>query len=235
MLWRSRIRLVDEVAHELRERIYKGELEPGTPLRQEQLAAELGISRTPLREALRLLEKEALVEAVPGKGVRVAVVDYDELLAAYAVREVIDGLACRLTAELGDQRIVKLLGTAIARQEAALSSMNPVAYLEQNVIFHTIQYEATGNPYLISQTPLLRMTATQIHLPIPIVSKERVDRAVTQHRAILDAIASRDAERAEQLARSHIRDTADSIQRSALAADARAPHGRRAAQLRGGR
>ena len=102
MLWQSRIRLVDEVAHEIRERIYKRHLEPGTPLRQEQLAAELGVSRTPLREALRLLEKEALVKVIPGKGVRVAVVDYEELLAAYDVREVIDGLAARLTAQRRD-------------------------------------------------------------------------------------------------------------------------------------
>jgi hypothetical protein len=74
------------------------------------------------------------------------------------------------------------------------------------------------------------MTATQILLPIPIVAKERVERAVSQHRAIMEAIASRDADHAEQLARLHIRDTADSIRRSALAAgDGRSLDGHRTA------
>ena len=69
--WRSRVRLVDEVAQELRERIYAGTYEAGMQLRQEQLAEELQVSRTPLREALRLLEREGLVAAFPGRGVRV--------------------------------------------------------------------------------------------------------------------------------------------------------------------
>ena len=214
MLWQSRIRLVDEVADAIREQIYAGRLEPGAPLRQEQMAGELGISRTPLREALRLLEKEGLVTVVPGRGVRVALVDYHELLAAYAVREVLDGLASRLTAELGDRRIFERLSATIDQQEAALASTLPVTYIAENVVFHTIQYEAVANPYLASQVPLLRMTATQILLPIPVVTPERVGRAVTQHRAILGAITEGDPQEAERLARLHIRDTADSIRRA---------------------
>lgn len=69
--WNSRVRLVDEVVQELRDRIYEGRYPPGTRLRQEQLAAELNVSRTPLREAFRKLESEGFVILSSGRGVRV--------------------------------------------------------------------------------------------------------------------------------------------------------------------
>src|SRR5581483_2969681 len=99
--WRSRIRLVDEVVEVLRERILSGHYPPGSPLRQEQLAAEFRISRTPLREALRMLESEGLVSVAPGRGARVIAGDRQRLLAAYELREVIDGLGARLAAARG--------------------------------------------------------------------------------------------------------------------------------------
>ncbi len=96
--WRSRVRLVDEVADELRERIYSGSYALGSKLRQEELAEELQVSRTPLREALRVLESEGLLHSEPGRGVRVVPADVKKFLAAYQLREVIDGLAARLAA-----------------------------------------------------------------------------------------------------------------------------------------
>ncbi len=66
--WRSQTRLLDEVAEALRERIYAGVYAPGAILRQEHIAAEFGISRTPLREALRVLERDGLVIHLPGRG-----------------------------------------------------------------------------------------------------------------------------------------------------------------------
>ncbi len=93
--WRSQTRLLDEVADALRERIYAGDYAPGAILRQEHIAAEFGISRTPLREALRVLERDGLVIHLPGRGVRVASADLTRLIDAYAVREVLDGVAAR--------------------------------------------------------------------------------------------------------------------------------------------
>ena len=93
--WRSQSRLLDEVAQVLRERIYAGAYPPGATLRQERIAAEFGISRTPLREAFRVLERDGLVVNKPGSGVRVATADLPKLLDAYAVREAMDGVAAR--------------------------------------------------------------------------------------------------------------------------------------------
>ncbi len=99
VVWRGRVRLVDEVAAELRERIYAGGYAPGTKLRQEEIADDLQVSRTPLREALRVLQSEGLVVNEPGRGVRVVMADLTRFLAAYRLREVVDGLAARLAAE----------------------------------------------------------------------------------------------------------------------------------------
>ena len=92
LAWRSQSRLLDEVAQALRERIYAGVYAPGATLRQERIAAEFGISRTPLREAFRVLERDGLVVNKPGSGVRVATADLPKLLDAYAVREAMDDL-----------------------------------------------------------------------------------------------------------------------------------------------
>ena len=80
LAWRSQSRLLDEVAQALRERIYAGVYAPGATLRQERIAAEFGISRTPLREAFRVLERDGLVVNKPGSGVRVATADLPKLL-----------------------------------------------------------------------------------------------------------------------------------------------------------
>jgi DNA-binding GntR family transcriptional regulator len=89
-------RLVDEVAEQLRDKIYAGEYVPGDHLRQEHLAATLEVSRTPLREALRVLERDKLLTVLPGGRIQVANADLPNLLAAYELREVVDGLAASL-------------------------------------------------------------------------------------------------------------------------------------------
>ena len=95
----KRTRLVDEAARALRDAILNGELSSGTRLRQVQLATQLGISRTPLREALMKLEQEGLIELLPRGGLRVALLNLDEAVELYDVREVLDGLAARLAAQ----------------------------------------------------------------------------------------------------------------------------------------
>src|SRR5713226_1194242 len=89
----TRRRLVDEATQALRDAILDGRLPSGTRLRQMDLAAQLGISRTPIREALGRLQQEGLIEILSAAGVRVAVMDLDEAVELYDVREVLDGLA----------------------------------------------------------------------------------------------------------------------------------------------
>lgn len=118
--WRSQTCLLDEVAEALRERIYAGDYAPGAILRQEHIAAEFGISRTPLREALRVLERDGLVIHLRS-GVRVASADLTRLIDAYAVREVLDGVAARFAAErASDADIAKLRAHVAGRARSSI-------------------------------------------------------------------------------------------------------------------
>lgn len=208
--WRSRVRLVDEVIDVIRDRIYEGHYPPGSPIRQEQLAAELNVSRTPLREALRMLEREGLVKATPGRGLRVISADLPTLLDAYQLREVIDGLAARLTAERCDKGIAAELDTTLAAQRAALEPWNPADYTSANVAFHRTIIEASENEYVVAQLPLVRMTS-QVFTPIKLVDHSRAAEAIEEHAAIAAAIAAGDGAEAEQRARQHIRGTIASL------------------------
>jgi DNA-binding GntR family transcriptional regulator len=208
--WRSRIRLVDEVADVLRSEIFAGRLPLGTPLRQEQLATMLDVSRTPLREALRMLEREGLVRVEPGRSVRVISGDLSTLRAAYALREVVDGLAARLAAQRADEAALERLDDIVARQRNAFQPWEPTLYTATNVEFHAAVMEAAGNEFLLAQLPLVHVTS-QVFIPIARVDEHRAERAIEEHTEIITAIGSGEAEEAEQLAREHIRKTIRSL------------------------
>lgn len=204
--WRSQTRLLDEVAEALRERIYAGVYAPGAILRQEQMAAEFGISRTPLREALRVLERDGLVIHLPGRGVRVASVDLPRLIDAYAVREVLDGVAARFAAERATDEDIAGLRAIVSGQSGSVEPWDPKAYTQSNVDFHMALMKAADNLSLAAFVPVLRMTS-QVFAPSFSLSAGRAREAIDEHGAIVEAIAARDGEKAEQLARAHIRAT----------------------------
>lgn len=222
--WRSQVRLVDEVVQVLRERIYSGALRPGDVLRQEQIASDFGISRTPLREAFRVLERDGLIHSEPRRGVRVAPTDVGRMKDAYELREVVDGVAARLAAERCDAQTLDRLTAIIAEQHGALDPWDPITYTRTNVEFHVAIMEAARNEFLAPQTALVRMTA-QVFTPALAMSRERAVRAVAEHDEILAAIRARDGAAAERLARAHIRKTRLSFDALPDGADASRPAG----------
>jgi DNA-binding GntR family transcriptional regulator len=197
---------VDEVARVLRQRIYGGVYPPGELLRQVQLSEDLQVSRTPLREALRILQSEGLVQAQGARGVSVSRADPARLLNAYAMREVLDGLAARQAAERNAHRAEALLAPMIALQVQSLDPWSPAEYMRQNVDFHAGVIALADNEFLTSQLAVVRMTAT-VFAPRKLICPERARPAVSAHRAVAEAIAAGRGEAAEQLAREHIRAT----------------------------
>jgi DNA-binding GntR family transcriptional regulator len=204
--YRSRTRLVDEVAQVLRERIYAGRYGAGEPLRQEHLAADLRVSRTPLREAIRVLEREGLLHSEPGRGVRVVTADRATLLDAYALREVVDGLAARLAAERAGEPEAARLRELVAQQRATLDPFDAGAYTLSNVAFHATVTEIAANAFLQGELPLMRLTS-QVFTPVDLIGAVHARLAVDQHAAIVQAIAAGDGPEAERRARAHIRST----------------------------
>lgn len=211
--WSSQTRLLDEIAQALRESIYAGQYAPGTILRQEQIAAEFGVSRTPLREALRVLERDGLIVYLPGRGVRVANVDLPHLLDAYAVREVIDGVAARFAAERADEAAIADLYQLVARQRTIIDPWDAKAYTQSNVDFHLAVMAAGGNASLDGFVPLLRMTS-QVFAPFFSLTATRAKNAIEEHGRIVEAIAAKDGMAAEELARQHIRRTIESLKQA---------------------
>jgi DNA-binding GntR family transcriptional regulator len=204
----GRVHLVDQVARVLRQRIYGGAYAPGELLRQVQLSQQLNVSRTPLREALRMLQSEGLVEADGPRGVCVARADRKRLMNAYSMREMIDGLAARQAAEHAPERARAQLMPLLEQQLSTLEPWSPVDYVRFNVDFHAAIIELADNEFLSAQMAVVRLTST-VFAPAVLVSRDRARPAIQEHAEVVAAIASGDGAAAERLARLHIRQTMD--------------------------
>jgi DNA-binding GntR family transcriptional regulator len=196
--------VVDHVYAALRERILAGELARGTRLRQASLADELGVSRTPLREALRRLSTEGLVEFSPNRGATVSELDFGDMRHAWAARVALEPGAARLAAERRDPDAIARMRRAVALQRGARRDRN--ANYAANREFHLALAAASGNPHLTRFAEMLWVP----RIGVPIYEAQAGERAegptawVEEHERITDAVADGDASLAEHLTRRHI-------------------------------
>jgi GntR family transcriptional regulator, vanillate catabolism transcriptional regulator len=212
----GRRRLVDDVISHLRQLILDQELPPGTALLQTELAEKLGVSRTPLREAFRILEREGLVKVANGnRTIEVARFDANELRDLYEVREVIDGLAARLLARKGltEQEDEELRGLLV-EMDLTAEPFQPSRWFQAHLGFHVRIATCCGNSQLHTMLNLVRMTTLSLHEPLhdkaefepgPLADILRI--AQEQHYAIYESIRRQDERSAESHARRHIRAT----------------------------
>jgi DNA-binding GntR family transcriptional regulator len=198
------VRTVVDLAYDaIRERIMAGTLERGARVHQEDVAAELGISRTPVREALRRLAAEGLVEMHANRGARVADADPATMAATYEARLVIEPGAARLAAERRIDPSIAAMRKALAdhRRFAADQRRSFAANRE----FHLALVGASGNAALLQFAEHLwvgRIGAAVYERQAE--TPEQVLADADEHAAILDAVAAGDADRAERLTREHI-------------------------------
>ena len=215
--------LNDGVVEVLRARIYSGEYPLGTPLRQEQIAEELGISRTPLREAFRTLRREGLLQE-SSQGVRVMSLELEKVLQAYMLREVLDGLTARLAAARPTPEFGEELRSNLDAQRRAVAENDYPAYTEANVGFHYAIWKAADNEFVLAESHILRMTA-QLFVPQSVVPRTLATEAVEAHQEIAEAVLGGSQERAERLARAHIRHTIDALGEQVAAGESAARDG----------
>jgi DNA-binding GntR family transcriptional regulator len=195
--------LVDRATDVLREAIVTGQLVPGSPLVQEQLATELGISRTPLREALRRLEQEGLVAVRAKRGLAVAELSPEALVDTYDVREVLDGLAARLAAERISPGELAELRVIHERSLDHIESWDPEGWMAANARFHAAILRAGHSPALQRAMPAGRMSGLLL-FPGLFLHPKHVETAYEEHGAVFDAIHEHNPDAAEAAARRHI-------------------------------
>jgi DNA-binding GntR family transcriptional regulator len=197
---------VDRVYASLRGGILDGSYPQGVRLGEVELAEALGVSRTPVREALRRLGSEGLVETLPNKGARVRTWSPGELDAIEDLRALLEGHAAALAARAVTDSELAVMRRLVEQMEAATGPGVPPDFdliTELNNQFHAGVTAASGNPLLPGVIGQL------IHLPIVVrtfrqYSPDRLRESMRQHREILDALASHDAVWAESAMRAHI-------------------------------
>ncbi len=171
------------VADRLREAILRGQLKPGQKLDQNELAELLNVSRSPVREALRTLAAEGLVEVYPHRGAVVAELSPEEFEEISIIRVVLEGMAARLAAPHIDDERIALLTDVLAELE---NTTDLDRWVELNRRFHNTIYQAVHRPRLLSFIENLRITMTP-YIRQYIASEEHLNAARIGHRRILEA------------------------------------------------
>ncbi len=190
--------LVDQVYRSLLDAISDGSLAPGARIMQEEIAAQLAVSRQPVLQALRLLKKDGFVLDAPGRGVLVAPLDVNRLVQIYQVRSALDALAARLAARARFPMDPGL----ITQGRLAARSNKVQAMLAADEQFHAAIYAASGNP-LISQSAQLHWHHIRRAMGAVLQVATMRESIWDEHEAIAKAIARGDEETAETLIREH--------------------------------
>jgi DNA-binding GntR family transcriptional regulator len=198
-----RRRLVDEATRIVRDAILKEKLAPGTRLRQAELANQMGISRTPLRESLMKLEQEGLIARLPRGGLTVTELDFAEAIELYEIREMLDGLAAALTARRQGEKSLGIIQGHLEKMAKAVQKQNSHEWFVHHVGFHEAIMKASGNSRLLTLSSIVRLSIQRFH-PVLLNTPERLKKAFQEHVTIFKAIKAKDSVAAERLARLHI-------------------------------
>ena len=222
--------LAATIAQRLRALILDGQLRPGTKLRLAPLAASLGVSVMPVREALRRLEAERLVVVRPRRGAVVAELSTEDAEEIYAMRVALEALCARHAAERLGPADVADLEELFHRMQAAQQAADLAAFIECDHAFHCGLYAISGRDRLIRMIGELQDRSSR-YLPHLYQAWQMVENPLEAHRPILAAIRARDPSLVERLTREHMEQAADRL----LKVIVRESEERRAGRLPSGR
>lgn len=195
--------LVEQVHEAILLEISSGKLTPGTRIIQEQIAAELGVSRQPVQQALLLLRNQGLLKDAPGRGLIVAPLDPEYIRQMYEVRAVLEGLAFRQAAETNPGMAASKGDELIDKGRQAVKGGSVQELIAADMAFHNFIYTLSEN-LLIAPTMDTHWTYTQRVMGEVLMRDEKPRDIWDQHETMLAAIAKGDGVAAEQAARTHI-------------------------------
>ncbi|MDO4530393.1 MAG: GntR family transcriptional regulator [Bacillota bacterium] len=205
--------LRDVVFNTLRDAILTGKLVPGERLMENQLAEKLGVSRTPVREALRMLELENLVELVPRKGAQVLDMSEKDIVNILEVRSALEGLATSLACKKMTKEDLQQLKNLEVDFEKAVAENDVEHFVDIDEDFHDMIFAATENDKLISIFRNLRIQLYRYRMAQAKNNETSMSTIVAHHRSIIRAIENHDAEEGASIAQGHIKYQTESILR----------------------
>ena len=208
---RDKYSLRGRVFQSIREDILSGRYEQNTELKEAAIGAELGVSRTPVREALRQLELEGLVTIIPNRGAYVNMITAKDVQDIYVIRSMLEGLCARWATQSITAEQLDSMEETLCLSEYHTSKKNYEKLYELDSLFHEQLYEAGGSR-------ILNHILSDFHDYVKMVRKATIStssRSVTsteEHRAIFEAIKEKGPDKAEALAKEHVKHTIESIQ-----------------------
>lgn len=213
--------LVDEIAAAIRKRIMSGQIPIGAQMRQAELATELGVSRTPVREALRQLHTSGLIEVVPNRGAVVRVPSPWEVRDAYEVRAELEGLACeRAVSRINDGELDELraanqsMRDEVAKAKAEGPGDAEPPTVEFNDAFHTLIHRVADNEWLTREiNEINHAFPRNVSWLVLTGNKRQREENVAEHDRIVDALAAGDGDTARTEMQAHVKNAGEQLAR----------------------
>ena len=202
--------LRDVVFNTLREAILKGELKPGERLMELQLASKLGVSRTPIREAIRMLEQEGLAVTVPRKGAEVAGMTEKDMEDVLVIRAALDQLAVQLACDEITEEQIAELRQAQEQFEHSSKSGDVKAIAQADVEFHDAIYRATGNAKLTNMLNNLREQVYRYRVEY-LKDEKGYPALIQEHQQIVEGLANRDKKHVSEVMKIHVDNQANAV------------------------
>lgn len=205
------------VTDEIRDAIVSGRMKQGEKVSEESLSQSLGVSRTPVREALKQLQQEGLVEIIPSVGTCVARQSEKQVFELFALKEVLEGLAAREMALIKPVKAIELMQGVLQRQRLAFENNDEAQFREENRRFHDAVALGSENGklqqhlrLLINQVPYERFVFLSLQQP------NRMMKSLAEHEQIAQAICSGDEMAAEEHFRRHVRSSAAELHKGLI-------------------
>lgn len=195
--------LADGLKQALEKEIASGTLEPGKRLDEKEIAARFDVSRTPVREAFRLLAADGLVDLNGRQGVMVRALSVNSLLEMFQVMAELEGLCARLAARRISPEKLQQLQQIHQQMADSGPTISPSAFYEMNLLFHEAIYSIARNEFLAEETRALR-NRVGVYRRRVTFHPGRVSKTLQEHGEIIDAIAGNDAEAAHAAMRKHL-------------------------------
>jgi DNA-binding GntR family transcriptional regulator len=202
--------LREVVAETLRDAIVSGVLKPGERLMEIQLAEELGVSRTPVRESIRKLELEGFVVMVPRRGTYVTDLSIKDINEVYEIRTVLDVLAAGLAAERITEEELEELERLLVQIGEFVDQNDVEKLIDFDTQFHDVLYRASRNDRLVGIINNLREQFTRFR-SISMKYPGRMQNTVAEHTRLVEAIAQRNPDLAQQIAREHMENSEQTL------------------------